>query len=806
MSKNFKKPGIPSRPSQSQMQQFRDPSLSETDVPTGPRQFQVPVTPILHEEYQAQYNSHNASPNVMPSNDIPSFQTSDRTFYGTRAEGNGDFSQQGMYTGYGPQQYQVPATPFFGVPRVPTTPSIDIPTSPFPNLPTTPPSGVITIPATPFPAALPDVVDPHKRDRLDKYAQWLQINNNLPASPQKTQAYQEAALEIKKIGKREVRTFAPFQERSSALQVITSSQLTVLALLGVCWMAGLLLLHIVVFTITLSILTTLYIFGFITSGILATKSFSGISGEHIDEGDITALDELGVEWPTYTVLCPLYKETAIVPQFVEAMKSLDYPAEKLQVLFLTEENDSETRAALYSMRLPAGFTVLTVPKGSPQTKPRACNFGLLQAKGQFIVIFDAEDKPEPYQLKKAVLAFANLGSEIACVQAKLNYYNTRQNLLTRWFTAEYSTWFDIMLPGLQQSSFSLPLGGTSNHFRTEVLRALGGWDAFNVTEDCDLGLRISQYGLKTAVLDSTTYEEATSRVKTWLFQRSRWIKGYLQTYLVHMRHPLQMLQQKHLRKFISLQIIVGAWTVVLLINPLMWALTLIYILLRPVHLYSLLFPGPILYMGAFCLIFGNFFYVYVHLIGCVRRKEHDLIKWVLLIPLYWVMMSISAYIAFYQLLVKPHYWEKTQHGNHLAPSAKAQAQLLTQHLGQDGSAVVVSMPTTRLFAVTVGRIFKQTATEAELGTTTQRVEAVRGVLSTRFERHKIKQKTHEPHTRDIWLMATIVISFIASVSTCIYYYLHNQILLYGDSHSHLGIARRLFDSSNTWDITQLVLQ
>ncbi len=423
---------------------------------------------------------------------------------------------------------------------------------------------------------------------------------------------------------------------------------------------------------TLGIITLLYISGFVISSILATRSLGGKSGEEIDENIIHTLDQIGIEWPSYTILCPLYKETTIAPQFVRAIKSLDYPEEKLQVLFLTEENDNETRAALYNMQLPPDFTILTVPSGSPQTKPRACNFGLLQAKGQFVVIFDAEDKPEPYQLKKAVLAFANHGPEVACVQAKLNYYNANQNLLTRWFTAEYSTWFDIMLPGLQRIGFSLPLGGTSNHFRTEVLRALGGWDAFNVTEDCDLGLRISQYNLKTAVLDSTTYEEATSRPKVWLYQRSRWIKGYFQTYLVHMRNPLKMLQKGQVRKFVSLQIIVGAWTSVLLLNPLMWALTLIYMMFRPVHLYSLLFPGPVLYAGAFCLIFGNFFYIYIHIIGCLRRQEYSLIKWVLLIPLYWIMMSMSAYIAFYQLIVKPHYWEKTQHGNHLAPAAKTQ--------------------------------------------------------------------------------------------------------------------------------------
>ncbi len=451
-------------------------------------------------------------------------------------------------------------------------------------------------------------VDERLRAQVERYVQWLQRNNAVQVAPAKLQAYQDAAMQIKQVGRRKVRTFAPFQAATSAMTVITPPQVLVLLLLLLGWGAGLFFLRLTMVTLTLGLVTLLYIFGFITSGILASSAYTKASGEKIEEEVIQALDSLPVSWPSYTILCPLFKETAVVPQFVEAIKALNYPPEQLQVLLLTEEIDKETRIALYEMRLPAHFEILTVPAGTPQTKPRACNFGLLQARGQFIVIFDAEDKPEPYQLKKAVLTFANHGPEIACVQAKLNYYNSGQNLLTHWFTAEYSTWFDIMLPGLQRSGLSLPLGGTSNHFRTEVLRALGGWDAFNVTEDCDLGLRISQYGLKTAVLDSTTYEEATSRAKTWLFQRSRWIKGYMQTYLVHMRHPLRMLLRGQLRKFFSLQLVVGVWTFVLLINPVMWALTLIYLLLRPETLYSVLFPGPVLYMGAFCLVFGNFLY------------------------------------------------------------------------------------------------------------------------------------------------------------------------------------------------------
>jgi cellulose synthase/poly-beta-1,6-N-acetylglucosamine synthase-like glycosyltransferase len=745
VSKNFKRPPASLRNAQpgEQIQQDQYHSTPDIYSSNGSSQFKVPLTPRFDAQpgEQIQQDQYYSTPDIYLSN--------------------------------GARQFRVPLT----------------------LRPAAQTGEQLAQPAIPLPSVQPATVDPRIRERVARYAQWLQINNNLAVSPQKIQAYQDAALETKKVGKREVRTFAPFQEQNSALQVITTNQITMLAMLAISWILGLFFLHFAMFTITFGIITLLYICGFIASGILSTNSFSGSSGEKIDEEIIIALDQLGAEWPTYTILCPLYKETAIVPQFIEAIKTLDYPMDKLQVLFLTEENDNETRAALYSMPLHPSFTILTVPKGSPQTKPRACNFGLLQAKGQFIVIFDAEDKPEPSQLKKAVLTFANLGSEVACVQAKLNYYNSTQNLLTRWFTAEYSTWFDIMLPGLQRTGFSLPLGGTSNHFRTEVLRALGGWDAFNVTEDCDIGLRISQYNLKTAVLDSTTYEEAASRFKTWLFQRSRWIKGYLQTYLVHMRHPFQTLRQGHFRKFFSLQLIVGAWTIVLFINPFMWALTLLYFLFHPVQLYSMLFPGPILYLGGFCLIFGNFFYIYIHLLGCLRRKEYSLIKWVLLLPLYWVMMSASAYIAFYQLIVKPHYWEKTQHGNHLAPSARAQTRTSLRDLELGRHAVVASMPTMRIFAVTAGRVFKRAATSNEIGTTTQRVTALRSTLSTQLGKRKVRRQIRLPHFQDRWLIVTLIVAVIASISSTYYVFTHHLILSYGDANSHLEIARRVFDNA-----------
>ncbi len=503
-------------------------------------------------------------------------------------------------------------------------------------------------------------------DQVSYYTQWLVADashNTSSKVQEETNHYIKEALTTVTVAGREVTLFAPFRYAFSALRVITPIQAVVLSIIVLACALGFFLFHLGMAVAIIALLTVIYLSDLILTFILSVRTLNLSAEEHIDEVVVHAL--ANAKWPRYTILCPLYREVEVVPQFVQAMQSLDYPADKLQILFLTEEDDASTRLAIQAMNLPPHFSIITVPDGKPRTKPRACNYGLLQATGDYIVIYDAEDVPDPLQLKKAVLTFANHSENMACVQAKLNFYNAKQNLLTRWFTAEYSLWFDLTLPGLQKLGVPLPLGGTSNHFRTSLLRSLGAWDAFNVTEDCDLGLRMAYYGFKTAVLDSTTYEEANSQVKNWIRQRSRWIKGYMQTYLVYMRRPQVYLKRERLAEFLSLQVFVGAKTGVLLINPFMWALLLVYIVLRPVNLFHTLFPGPVLYMAVTCLIFGNFFYMYSHFIGCMKRGQYDLVKWTFLIFIYWGMASIASFMALQQLILKPHYWEKTRHGLHL---------------------------------------------------------------------------------------------------------------------------------------------
>ncbi len=379
-----------------------------------------------------------------------------------------------------------------------------------------------------------------------------------------------------------------------------------------------------------------------------------VSEEEVDELEDRML-------PIYTILVPLYKEAQILPALVAGLSRLDYPLEKLDVKLLLEEDDVDTIRAARAGRLPSFFDITIVPHGEPKGKPKACNYGLLHARGQYIVIFDAEDIPEPDQLKKVLVAFRKSADHVVCVQAKLNYFNRNQNALTKWFTTEYSTWFDLFLPGLDASGAPIPLGGTSNHFRTEALKLCGGWDPFNVTEDADLGLRIFKLGGATVVVDSTTYEEANSVVDNWIRQRSRWVKGYIQTYLVHMRHPARLWQQLGPSGFFSFQLVIGGTFFGFLLNPLLWGLTGVWFITEW-GVIQKIFPAPIYYMGATSLYVGNFAFAYMNVAGCLRRRYYSLVKWALLSPVYWVLMSIAAWKGFLQLFYRPFYWEKTVHG------------------------------------------------------------------------------------------------------------------------------------------------
>lgn len=401
----------------------------------------------------------------------------------------------------------------------------------------------------------------------------------------------------------------------------------------------------------------------------------GAQHEHVQaigDEEVRALQD--DELPMYTVLVPVYREANVVGHLIENLRRLDYPQSKLEVLLLIEEDDEETLQAAKAARPPETVTFIIVPNGIPKTKPKACNVGLLFARGDYLTIYDAEDRPDPDQLKKAVIAFRKGPPDLVCVQAALNYYNATENLLTRMFTLEYSDWFDYVLTGLDRLHLPIPLGGTSNHFRVDRLRELGGWDPFNVTEDADLGIRAAAHGYRVGVINSTTWEEANTRVGNWIRQRSRWIKGYLQTVLVHTRHPVRLVRTAGLRNTLCFVLLVGGAPFAFLSLIPLWSLTLIWLVTRT-HAFDVLFPPIVLYISLFNLLIGNGLMIYLGMMAGFKRRRYELIPFALLNPCYWILHSIAAYKAVWQLITNPFYWEKTHHGL----SRYLQSQPLTQH-------------------------------------------------------------------------------------------------------------------------------
>jgi len=663
-------------------------------------------------------------------------------------------------------------------------------------------------------AALALPKDEHFERQVVSYKAWLatQTQRHNDTVYHDRQSYAERAMQAVEIGDKRIQTFAPFRYKYSALQTITHKQIAILVIFALLWVVGMVWNWRAILAGTISLITLGYLSHLILDVYVALRAVHHPSEEHIDNEILDALKD--ADWPPYTILCPLYKEARVVPQFVQAMKAIDYPADKLQILFLTEEDDTETRKAILTLNLPQHFFVITVPDGSPRTKPRACNYGLIEATGEYVVIYDAEDVPDPLQLKKAVLTFANHGPDIACVQAKLNFYNPEQNLLTRWFTAEYSLWFDLILPGLQKANLAIPLGGTSNHFPTQTLRALGGWDGYNVTEDCDLGLRLSWFRLKTVIVDSTTYEEANSNVKNWIRQRSRWIKGYMQTYLVHMREPLHYLRNGKLRELFSLQVLVGGKTAVLLINPFMWLLLALTLAFHQVvwSAFASLFPPFILYIGAITLTLGNFFYGYIYLLGCMKREQYSLVKWMLLIPAYWFLASVAASMALYELCTRPHYWQKTVHGLHIKKPPTAESDesgsewdtlaKLAESLTPLTSSKGPSLEHGTGFAAQV-----QHYTNLQLVP----VASVQDSVATMVVHHKPALLPSEQAylerrkrvSRDVWFAMTLLTATTLSILACIYFLKQNQLLLFPMALDQLTLARHFVMGASPLNFTLL---
>jgi glycosyltransferase involved in cell wall biosynthesis len=358
--------------------------------------------------------------------------------------------------------------------------------------------------------------------------------------------------------------------------------------------------------------------------------------------------------PTYTLLCPLYSEARVAAQIVRALEHLDYPAHALQILLLIEDDDDETAAALAGLRLGPPFEIVTVPALGPRTKPKALNIGLARARGQFCAVYDAEDRPDPRQLRAAVAAFAGEGGEsLGCVQAPLMVDNARERWIAAQFAAEYAVHFHATLPLLARLDLPLPLGGTSNHFRVAALQAVGGWDPYNVTEDADLGYRLARYRWRVGMIDAPTWEEAPVSFNAWFRQRTRWIKGHLQTWLVLMRDPWRTAREMGLVAFLLMQIVLGGAAVSALVHAPMAAL----LIASAAGSFGLL-AGEDLGLAAA----GYAIALLGGLAAAARIGSLRLMRAVLTMPLYWPLATIAAWRALGDLMLRPHYWSKTAHG------------------------------------------------------------------------------------------------------------------------------------------------
>ena len=445
----------------------------------------------------------------------------------------------------------------------------------------------------------------------------------------------------------------------SARRTLGARQRDALTAGGAALLVGLVLAPHVVLLGLVAFCTVAYVASMVVRLWLFKISLGGTALIKIPDSE--ALGTPDEVFDSYTVMVPVFREPEVMSSLVEHLRHLDYPAERLQILLLAEADDSATiAAARVAIGAAADLRILIVPPGGPRTKPKALNYGLTHATGTFLTIFDAEDRPDPLQLRRAAIALSRLPPEVACLQARLGFFNGGQNVITRWFQVEYSMWFRQMLPGLSKLRVPIPLGGTSNHFRKEVLLDLGARDPYNVTEDADLGVRLSRAGSRSEVMDSLTLEEANSDFVNWAKQRSRWYKGYLQTFLVHMRDFRESQRLLGTRRLLFLMLFVGGTPLMAMVNPIFWTLTVVWFVVKPAWLMAV-FPAPLYFLGLFCWLAGNFLFTFTCMLEAIEVDD-SLFVAALLTPVYWVMMSVAAYKALVQVFFAPAYWEKTRHG------------------------------------------------------------------------------------------------------------------------------------------------
>ncbi len=367
--------------------------------------------------------------------------------------------------------------------------------------------------------------------------------------------------------------------------------------------------------------------------------------------------------PIVSILVPLYHERAVATQIIPRMAALTYPKDKLDLCLVVEDDDAETRLTIEATLLPDWVQVITVPRGTIRTKPRALNFALPHAKGSIIGVYDAEDTPAPDQIDKVVQRFAERGQDVACLQGILDYENPRSTWISRCFTLEYATWFRLILPGLERLGMIMPLGGTTLFLRRAAIDKVGGWDAHNVTEDADLGLRLVRHGYRTEMIESVTMEEANARAWPWIRQRSRWLKGYAMTWAVHMRQPVRLWRDVGAWRFFGVQVLFLGTLSSFVLAPLLWSFWLVLFGLP--HPLDAVVPRETLIVAGRMFLCAELLGIAVTILAMVRAGRPRLGWWAPALQLYFPMATIAAYKGLAEMISRPFFWDKTEHGVHV---------------------------------------------------------------------------------------------------------------------------------------------
>jgi len=366
-------------------------------------------------------------------------------------------------------------------------------------------------------------------------------------------------------------------------------------------------------------------------------------------------------FPKVSVLVPLLKEKEITEKLIHRLSHLTYPKSLLDVVLVLEEHDTVTKATIARTKLPGWISVIEVPAvGTLTTKPRALNYALDFCRGSIIGVWDAEDAPQSDQIEKVVTRFHSAPENIACLQGVLDYYNPKENWLSRCFTIEYATWWRMVLPGIARLGLVIPLGGTTLFFRRSILEKLSGWDAHNVTEDADLGVRLARNGYVTELLPTVTYEEANCRTWPWVKQRSRWLKGFLITWIVHMREPLSLIRDLGFIRFLGVQTLLLATFLQFACAPLLWSFWVVLLGLQ--HPLATTLGAPLSQFMAWSFFCSGLINMVISMVAVSPKEHRHLMFYVLSLPFYFPLAAISSYKALKEMISEPFYWDKTQHG------------------------------------------------------------------------------------------------------------------------------------------------